>query len=528
MSAHRQYEPNREWATRSVPFTNGNTAKAPSWSIRWLPNWRKLRVDWGSIRLTTKTALRCRLAGCNCTCARRVPGYCSWHKLHARYCHAHGERRFWRVQDLIRPLAGPTEAYPVLETITSIRISICARRRTLIAYTFAGDSLTVADGGRFLFKGTSATAPITINNLILDGGYLRNAQGNAWLLAGSIHLTANGGIVWPSSGAGGTNIASNVDGIGPLAIGGADSGDQSGQVNTLSGTNTYTGPTLLLGGTVTLTGPGALPSGAVLKFGSATPNANSGRATLNLNGGSYTVGSLSVATYSAVTANGTIVTPATNGTKVVVHFTTLPTGIQIGQLVTRGGSTAYVTGIDYSTNDVLLGETSGITTAGAFTFSATNPAGGSQVITNNSTATPSTLTFAGGSTASVFDGVINQGTGASTALTVSSGSLALQRASGYTGATTLSGGTLKLDFNTSGSPANNVINAASPLVLAGGTLALNSTTSTTTTADLQTFASTSLTGGSAVQLTANNQPNSGPRNSIALNLGRHYAQRRNS
>ena len=129
------------------------------------------------------------------------------------------------------------------------------------AYTFAGDSLTVADGGRFLFKGTSATAPITINNLILDGGYLRNAQGNAWLLAGSIHLTANGGIVWPSSGAGGTNIASNVDGIGPLAIGGADSGDQSGQVNTLSGTNTYTGPTLLLGGTVTLTGPGALPSG---------------------------------------------------------------------------------------------------------------------------------------------------------------------------------------------------------------------------------------------------------------------------
>ena len=184
------------------------------------------------------------------------------------------------------------------------------------AYTFAGDSLTVADGGRFLFKGTSATAPITINNLILDGGYLRNAQGNAWLLAGSIHLTANGGIVWPSSGAGGTNIASNVDGIGPLAIGGADSGDQSGQVNTLSGTNTYTGQTLLLGGTVTLTGPGALPSGAVLKFGSATPNANSGRATLNLNGGSYTVGGLSVATFNAVTANGTTATPATNGSKV--------------------------------------------------------------------------------------------------------------------------------------------------------------------------------------------------------------------
>ena len=206
------------------------------------------------------------------------------------------------------------------------------------AYTFAGDSLTVSDGGRFLFKGTSATAAITVNNLILDGGYLRNAQGNAWLLAGNLHLTANGGIVWPSSGAGGTNIASNVDGIGPLAIGGADSGDQSGQVNTLSGTNTYTGPTLLLGGTVTLTGPGALPNGAVLRFGSATPNANSGRATLNLNGGSYTVGGLSVATFNAVTANGTTATPATNGAKYVAHFTALPAGIQIGQLVTRGSA----------------------------------------------------------------------------------------------------------------------------------------------------------------------------------------------
>ena len=184
------------------------------------------------------------------------------------------------------------------------------------AYTFAGNSLTVSDGGRFLFKGTSATAAITVNNLILDGGYLRNAQGNAWLLAGNLHLTANGGIVWPSSGAGGTNIASNVDGIGPLAIGGADSGDQSGQNNTLSGTNTYTGPTLLLGGTVTLSGPGALPVGAALRFGSATPTANSGRATLNLNGGSYTVSSLSVATFNAVTANGTTAAPATNGANI--------------------------------------------------------------------------------------------------------------------------------------------------------------------------------------------------------------------
>ena len=167
---------------------------------------------------------------------------------------------------------------------------------------------------------------------------------------------------------------------------------------------------------MTLTGPGALPSGAVLKFGSATPNANSGRATLNLNGGNYTVGALSVASFNAITANGTIATPATNGAKVVVHFGSLPAGIQIGQLVTRTSgtttSTAYVIGIDYSTNDVLIGESSGITTAGSFTFAGTNPNGGSQIITNSNTTTPATLTFAGNATPSIFDGVINQATGA--------------------------------------------------------------------------------------------------------------------
>ncbi len=390
-------------------------------------------------------------------------------------------------------------------------------------YIFAGDSLTVSDGGRFLFKGTSGTAAITINNLTLDGGILRNAQGNAWLLAGNLHLTANGGIAWPSSGAGATNISTNIDGVGPLAIGGADSGDQSGQVNSLSGTNTFVGPLLLLGGTVTLTGPGALPSGAILKFGSATPNANSGRATLNLNGGNYTVGGLSVASFTAVTATGgTYPAAANNGAKVVIHYPRLPAGIQIGQLVNNGGSVAYVVGIDYSTNDILLGESSQITPGndptGTLTFQATAPST-TQVITNNNTTTPGTLNFAGGLVASVFDGVINQAAGASTSLKVSSGSLTLQCASGYTGATNLSGGTLNLNFNSAGSPATNVINVASPLVLDGGALALNSTTSTTTTANLQTFGNTTVSGSSSLQLTANTQPSNGPRNSIALNLG---------
>jgi fibronectin-binding autotransporter adhesin len=325
------------------------------------------------------------------------------------------------------------------------------------SHTFLGDSLTITDGGRILTKNTASPVTFTVNNLILDAGYFRNAGAGIYNLAGTIHLTTNGGIITGSNFSAGANIQANVDGPGPLAVGGDDSANGGlstvpyPQANIISGTNTYTGPTLLMGGTVQLASAGALPVGTVLQLGSVgqligTTN-NGSNVILDLNGQSPTVGGLSVAgaNYASVTANSTAV--LTGGGKVLARFASLPAGIQIGQRVTRGGSVDEVMGIDYTLNDVLLGENGGINSSGSFTFATNAPPGGRQVVTNNS-ATPVTLTFAGGSTPSTFSGVITQGaTAGATSLTVASGSLTLNGSSTYSGGTTVSGGTLSLDFS---------------------------------------------------------------------------------
>lgn len=395
--------------------------------------------------------------------------------------------------------------------------------------TFAGDSLTLTDGGMLIYKGGNVHN-VTINNLTIDAGVIRdtaNGTGGMTLIGSGIHLSANGGTVYEGRGGNNatTTLGANIDGTGPLAIGGSSNATSPGNMRyVVSGSNnSYTGPTLLMGRTVQLSGTGALPVGANLQFGSAAPFAANGNATLDLNGGIYNVGSLTIASYNSVTASGTLLSPDPSSAagKIVVHFARLPAGLQIGQNVSQTGATQsdIITGIDYSTNDVILGDTNSATTyvSGTFSFNNTAAGSGTQIVTNTNTATPATLIFAGGSTASVFqDGQINQATGATTNLTVQSGSLTLNRGSNYTGATTLNGGTLALNFNGGANSAgNNIISATSPLVLAGGTLTLAGTSNTSSPNNVQTFASTTVNGSSAVQLTALTNV----AHSLELNLG---------
>jgi hypothetical protein len=127
-------------------------------------------------------------------------------------------------------------------------------------YTFAGDSLTVGRGAvpagtagygdPFLTTGgvnnnslinKTPTSPIiTVNNLILDAGYIRDgmAQSDIWTLAGNIFVTANGGGLAAQST---FNINSAISGSGTLYI--ADNGNDSA-LRTIfinSGLNTYNG-----------------------------------------------------------------------------------------------------------------------------------------------------------------------------------------------------------------------------------------------------------------------------------------------
>src|SRR6185369_16122913 len=87
------------------------------------------------------------------------------------------------------------------------------------------------------------------------------------------------------------NISDAAGNSGFIALGGNDAigGGATNKRVTLSGANTYTGQTLLLGGNIQLASAGALPSTTKLVFGSSNTANNNGSATLDLNGGSYTV-----------------------------------------------------------------------------------------------------------------------------------------------------------------------------------------------------------------------------------------------
>jgi hypothetical protein len=133
-------------------------------------------------------------------------------------------------------------------------------------YTFAGDSLTVGRGAvptgttgygdPFLTTGsvnnnafinkTPTGTIITVNNLILDAGYIRDGMGqtDVWTLAGNIFVTANGGGLAAQST---FNINSAISGSGTLYV--ADNGNDTTlrSIYINSSLNTYNGNITLLG-----------------------------------------------------------------------------------------------------------------------------------------------------------------------------------------------------------------------------------------------------------------------------------------
>jgi len=130
---------------------------------------------------------------------------------------------------------------------------------TAASYTFAGSSLTIGGGsganpGGSAFLSSSGTntannnalifkvsgISLTVNNLILDGGQIRdgNGAGNYATLNGNITVTANGGALMAQD----TNIINSaISGSGPIYIG--DNGNGSAQriIEFTSGSSTYTG-----------------------------------------------------------------------------------------------------------------------------------------------------------------------------------------------------------------------------------------------------------------------------------------------
>jgi hypothetical protein len=135
---------------------------------------------------------------------------------------------------------------------------------TAANYTFAGDALRVGYSSTgtlanpFLTNGSvnnnsfinktpliAGVAPIiTVNNLILDAGYVRDGMGqtDSWVLAGNMFVTANGGGFAAQCR---FDINSVISGSGPIYV--ADNGNDSvlRTVYINSGLNSYNGNILL-------------------------------------------------------------------------------------------------------------------------------------------------------------------------------------------------------------------------------------------------------------------------------------------
>lgn len=251
------------------------------------------------------------------------------------------------------------------------------------SYTFAGDSLTInatsgtatANTTRFLLLG-SAARTITVDNLILNGGYVLSSGGNITeTLAGNINLSST--TTFGSSAAARIlNVASTISGAGTLNF--------SGGAVTLSGSNSYSGGTTInAGNTAVFTVTGA--------YGLGT-----GPLTINGTGGGTPTVTLSTAadtTLASLSGTGnSILNGGGLGRLLIVNQTT--SGTYEGQI--RGGYTSFVLG-SLSTGTLTLTNDSnayqGTTTVNAGTLIVGNGATGK--LTNSGTVTVNAGTLGG-------------------------------------------------------------------------------------------------------------------------------------
>jgi autotransporter-associated beta strand protein len=179
---------------------------------------------------------------------------------------------------------------------------------TSSTYTFGGNALTLS-GGSLLWQGTSSST-ITITNLTLNNGTVRNNGSGTWTLAGNVNVTTNGGVVSAVNGP--VTLSANLAGNGPVTFIG------SGLI-TLSGANSaFNGPVSVGNGSATTGQVGttvAIDSQARLGVAPTNYTANQ----LDLNRGTLQT----TATFSLNDTNRGILLDISGGTFDVASGTTL-------------------------------------------------------------------------------------------------------------------------------------------------------------------------------------------------------------
>jgi autotransporter-associated beta strand protein len=334
---------------------------------------------------------------------------------------------------------------------------------TTPSFTFRGTSLMVNNtngiNGGLLFKGVGTSSVLTINALILNGGYVRHASGTGDLfqLAGNIALSGGSTI---DAAQGNIKILSKIAGGGSLTF-------QGTYATTLTGSNNFSGGVRIAGGTLKAGNSAALGSGSVtLNGGTLSSDGSSGTEPTIAN-------AITVAGSSNIAAGaGTLFRVNSNiGGSAALGLSGIFNG---AGLRLAGDNSGYTGTVTVTGSNTRLGATTASSAAaawvingnlqtdvvggGSFGFGALSGSGGISGHALNPSLAISTLHVGALNTSTTFSGRItdNAAGDASTgnsdgasnnvlALTkVGAGVLTLSGFNTYTGPTTISAGTLRL------------------------------------------------------------------------------------
>ncbi|MBS0346675.1 MAG: DUF4347 domain-containing protein [Proteobacteria bacterium] len=305
---------------------------------------------------------------------------------------------------------------------------------------------TFASTGTTLAGNVSISESLTVNTDAVDSGTT---------LAGNQITLGSGTALTVTNQAGKTSTISSVlAGSGGLTKTGAGT-------LTLSGANTYTGTTTV--------SAGGLTTGAANVIADTSAVSVASGATLTL-GGNETVGSLAGAGTVALGAN-TLTTGADNTSTDFSGVISGTGGIAktgsgtftLSGSNTYSGTTTINAGTLTASGGAAIADTSAVTVASGATLTLSNDETvGSLAGAGAVTLGTNTLTTGGANTSTTFSGAIGGSGGLSKA---GSGTLTLSGSNTYSGATTISAGTLSITNHTT-------ISGSGQVTLDGGTLKL--------------------------------------------------------
>ncbi len=376
-----------------------------------------------------------------------------------------------------------------------------------IGFNASGGNTTVANGvsGGPVLTFTGANTGNFLTNNLGSGSTLTFGQANA---STSFALSStNAGRIVTIGGSGATVINSAIEDAsssksGLTYVNSILAYNGSGSLTLTSPANTYKGATYIEQGTVKLGTNNALPTGqglptadnggtpGLVVFGDTDSTKNAG-GVLDLAGFNQTVAGLAIQSAPAPGVNGANLgsfasaawtmgssnAAGNSSLATITNYAPYDAPLAIGEGVTIAGQSGTIISLANqgaaSTPSLLVGLSFdpaativNIASGGVTLTPGTGATASSQIITNSSTTSNSTLTFSGGSTggtyaspegtpaSSTFGGTIEDGSTKTVALNVVAGTLNLTGTSTYTGGTTVNGVSGAI-LNVTGSIANN-------------------------------------------------------------------------